>query len=598
MAYKHFSHHHSLSFQQLQQAGAPEIQCSGCKTSGSGSLYICWQCSFFLHEQCFRASRSMEHPSHPSHPLTLVPYPTYPSGSFICNSCNQTGTGFSYTCANCEFDIHVHCAYKPQTTTHESYPYVHNLHHSLPNQTPGFYAPYMPQTATHASYSVAPNLNHSLPNSTPPFSAQYSHMPQSNDTHEPYPNVPNQDNSFNAQYPQMPQSDIHEPYPNIPNTNHSPPIGTPSFNVQYSHMPQSDTQKPYPNIPNTNHSPPIATPSFNAQYSQMPQSDTQQPYPNVPNLNQSHPVEKPSFNSQCSHMPQGGTHEPYPNVPNLNHSHPIETPSFNAQYSYKPETATHESVLSGPSQQHSVPNETKPTSNTKVSKVKHLHFSHQHGLQLSEIQEKDGIVCSGCEQDLSGSAYNCAKSNCNFYLHKSCFELPKQIQHKSHLEHPLILLSSPAYEDGDFTCNACFQNGTAFTYNCSTCKFDLHVGCSSLHETVKREDHEHPLTLMYSSPHKKVNEDENEVIFVCDVCRCTVDEHCWAYCCNLCDFGTHLHCVTAEISQEEEAEVESLFAAQLRMQAEMQRLQLQMQMSHQTAQLMASIGQSMSNLAG
>ncbi|XP_059654312.1 uncharacterized protein LOC132301036 [Cornus florida] len=580
MVYKHFSHHHKLSFQQLQQAGAPEIQCSGCKSSSSGSLYNCWQCSFFLHEQCFRASRSMEHPSHPSHPLTLVPYPTYPSGSFICNSCNQTGTGFSYTCANCEFDLHVHCAYVPQTT-HESYPYVHNLHHSLTNQTPDHYAPFVPQIATHDSYSAAPNLNHSLPNSAPSFNAQYSHMTQSSDTHEPYSNVPNPNNSFKAQYPHMPQSDIHEPYPNIPNTNHSPPIAKPSFNAQYPQMPQSDIREPYPNIPNPNHSPPAATPSFNAQYSHMLQSDTQEPYTNVPNPN------------QC------GTHEPYPIAPNLNHSHPVETPGFNAQYSYKPETASHESVLSGPSQQHFVPNAVSTEALSQASKPTHVsnakHFSHQHALHLSEVQEEDGIACSGCEQDLSGSAYNCSKSKCNFNLHKSCFELPKQIQHKSHLEHPLILLSSPAYEDGEFTCNACLQNGSAFTYHCSTCKFDLHVECSSLHETVKREDHEHTLTLLYSPSYKKVTDDGKEMIFDCDVCRCTVDEHCWIYYCELCDFGTHLDCVTAEISQEA-AQEESPFAAKLRMQLEMQRLQFQVQMSQQTAQLMASMGQNLVNL--
>lgn len=100
MENKHFSHSHGLIYHQMPQD--IEIQCSGCKsysTSG-GAVYVCWQCSYFLHDQCYRATRSMKHSSHPSHPLTLVPFPTYPSNSFYCNHCNFIGTGFSYCCSD------------------------------------------------------------------------------------------------------------------------------------------------------------------------------------------------------------------------------------------------------------------------------------------------------------------------------------------------------------------------------------------------------------------------------------------------------------------------------------------------------------------
>lgn len=136
MDHKHFSHSHSLVFHQLPQGS--EIQCSGCKSPSSGEVYVCWQCRYYLHEQCYRASPSLKHTSHTLHPLTLVPYPTHQSGSFICNSCNLVGNGFSYCCAECDLDMHVHCALVPpiipnpympsaaQSYHNPLYPPVHN----------------------------------------------------------------------------------------------------------------------------------------------------------------------------------------------------------------------------------------------------------------------------------------------------------------------------------------------------------------------------------------------------------------------------------------------------------------------------------------
>lgn len=107
--FKHFSHAHSLAMHQAHEGA--KMACTGCHSLVIGTMFVCQQCNFVLHEQCFRATRSLKHPSHPSHPLTLVPYPTYPSNSFYCNFCKLTGTGLSYSCSDCEFDLHVHCAY-------------------------------------------------------------------------------------------------------------------------------------------------------------------------------------------------------------------------------------------------------------------------------------------------------------------------------------------------------------------------------------------------------------------------------------------------------------------------------------------------------
>ncbi|PSS10032.1 Nucleoredoxin 1-2 like [Actinidia chinensis var. chinensis] len=107
------------------------------------------------------------------------------------------------------------------------------------------------------------------------------------------------------------------------------------------------------------------------------------------------------------------------------------------------------------------------------------HFSHPHLLQPSQVAESEEIHCSGCEQPLSGQAYSCTKPNCDyFFLHESCFNLPRQLCHRSHPHHPLSLLPFPAYPSGSFSCNACDQVGRAFVFHCATCQFDLHVKCA------------------------------------------------------------------------------------------------------------------------
>ncbi|KAL0379940.1 UNVERIFIED_CONTAM: hypothetical protein Sangu_0058300 [Sesamum angustifolium] len=381
MEFKHFSHNHGLVFHQLPQGS--EIHCSGCKSPGLGNVYACWQCSYFLHEQCFRAARSLKHPSHPLHPLTLVPFPTYPSGSFFCNSCNHAGYGFSYSCSECEFDIHVHCAHLPNPNSH-----------------------------------VSPS-----PIANPNFSQNFNPQPQ------------------NPIYP--------------------PPIQTNAFpvpvNAATTSTPPPPPQPTYSTVVNTTTNPP---------------PPVSQPIP-------------PQF-------PQTSNPEPKP------------APSI----------------------------------------IK--HFSHPHVLKAMEIEKKNAKVCSACECELSGSAYCCTEPYCTFNLHKSCFDSPREVRHKSHLQHPLTLLTAPPYEDG-FTCNACLKDGKAFAYTCSTCSYDLHIDCIQWPDTVTRPDHKHALALYYSSPAAEVSP---EATFMCDVCKNPVHEMAWVYYCRECDFGTHLECVTSGIKEQ------------------------------------------------
>ncbi|XVF00940.1 hypothetical protein REPUB_Repub04eG0045500 [Reevesia pubescens] len=161
-------------------------------------------------------------------------------------------------------------------------------------------------------------------------------------------------------------------------------------------------------------------------------------------------------------------------------------------------------------------------------------------VRLSADEE---IIRSGCGPDLSGPAYRCSKSNCEFILHKSCFNLERVIEHLSHPDHPLTLLSIPPknYIGKAFICNACYDTGTSFDYHCASCNFDLHVGCANLPKKMKHADHQHPLTLYYSSSCNR-----GIKIFICDVCDEIVPKRHWVYYCAKCDYGTHLSCTYPE----------------------------------------------------
>ncbi|KAK4372223.1 hypothetical protein RND71_007607 [Anisodus tanguticus] len=115
---QHFSHPHILKL-IVNPALAETLTCNACKqpniNTNKPNFYGCNSCQYFLHENCLNAPRFLDHSSHPSHHLTLLPVPTYTSCSYTCKACGSTGNGFSFSCACCDFDIHMQCALLPQT---------------------------------------------------------------------------------------------------------------------------------------------------------------------------------------------------------------------------------------------------------------------------------------------------------------------------------------------------------------------------------------------------------------------------------------------------------------------------------------------------
>lgn len=235
------------------------------------------------------------------------------------------------------------------------------------------------------------------------------------------------------------------------------------------------------------------------------------------------------------------------------------------------------------------------------------HFSHPHALKLSELvkkEEEDEIICSGCEQELSSdeAAYTCPKRDCEFFLHKSCFELPKNMEHKSHPDHKLTLLSEPPQYSLYYDCNACGSLIKGFSFHCEKCDLKLHVKCAFLPETVDCKAHKHALAVRYYTP--KSTKDDFDIV-LCDVCDGFATEGYWSYYCKDCDFCTHLECAfTADVVPEEEekkngeeekeeeedleeSDVMKLHRANIKAMNQMARLQFQTQMAQLNARTMA-----------
>ncbi|KAK4738338.1 hypothetical protein R3W88_002035 [Solanum pinnatisectum] len=118
----HFSHPHVL---KLVNPTVRTLTCNACEQQNNSNkpFYGCNSCQYFLHENCLNAPRFLDHSSHPSHPLTLLPIPTYLTRSFLCNACGSSGNEFSFSCARCQFDIHVQCASCPCSLLIDKHPH-------------------------------------------------------------------------------------------------------------------------------------------------------------------------------------------------------------------------------------------------------------------------------------------------------------------------------------------------------------------------------------------------------------------------------------------------------------------------------------------
>lgn len=239
--------------------------------------------------------------------------------------------------------------------------------------------------------------------------------------------------------------------------------------------------------------------------------------------------------------------------------------------------------------------------------MEYKHFSHPHNLRIYQVQHGNEYSCSACELIISGSAYGCWE--CKFFLHEQCGNASRAMQHTSHPMHHLTLVPTTTYSAGNFLCNACGEPGSAFSFCCPLCDFDLHVQCAFLPEILIHDSHFHSLSLSYALPAAHHYESSS---YVCDICHKQLDQKCfWSYNCFACNFHVHVSCTrnltnsasakpepnsaayqkeesASGSSQQNQTERTEIEDPVLEAQLELQRLQLEMQMAQELAKMMSS----------
>ena len=185
-----------------------------------------------------------------------------------------------------------------------------------------------------------------------------------------------------------------------------------------------------------------------------------------------------------------------------------------------------------------------------------LHPKHpDHPLHLFDYHRSLGLWCDMCTSDLGKVlGYQC--SICMFDFDLRCkrisiddiLEGERQIEHPSHPNHPLTLMRKPLFS---FYCDGCGVDDVDMVYICSTCEFMVHKACASLPLLLPNNlrYHHHRLSLAFVFPMEY-----RKYIFNCDVCLKRLDRTSWMYFCGDCRFFAHIRCVastTTEIAEED-----------------------------------------------
>ncbi|TYI07910.1 hypothetical protein ES332_A10G259300v1 [Gossypium tomentosum] len=222
----------------------------------------------------------------------------------------------------------------------------------------------------------------------------------------------------------------------------------------------------------------------------------------------------------------------------------------------------------------------------KMINIEIEHFSHHHNLVLSD-EVKERRYCDGCSRLILTSFYGCLE--CDFFLHKSCAELPKkkQIRGRFHQD-PFVLtpscificsfcrvlISGFAYKCEVYLCkehfcvrcaeiplscmsgghehllllyreycgqccNACGGSTDGFSvYRCKACNFNVHYRCAYLlPQTTWHKSDRHGLILTYHE------DNDYSQYHYCDVCEKERNLNTWFYHCPICDNSAHFSCV-------------------------------------------------------
>ncbi|KAK2994064.1 hypothetical protein RJ640_010693 [Escallonia rubra] len=468
-------HHHALiPYNQVKEndTGGEEVVCGGCnKPITDDDAYSCSDCNFFLHKTCAELPEVINNVSHPMHPLSLFGKPPYPESFIRCDCCHETWRWFTYNCATCDFDVCVECALVPKIKHH------------------GHDHPLIPYNQVKKNYNSSEKVVCGGCNKPITDDDAYSCSDCNFFLHKTCAELP-------------------ETYPIKLSTSLTPNTLLPSYfnkiRLVVSFFARAVEELGCGSS---------TIVSFTTRFLFRLQLFLLRREARAATLQvyfahvQCARLELKSISGEQSEIKVGETFKvmKFP-VPD----------EFMNQISYFLQ------VL-----------------NTgEIQKATELaHVSHPHPLILCDVQagyicisKDDLLVCNGCAQLIvaSNSYYRCSQISCDFFLHTICTELPDEVQHPCHPQHPLSFHpKSTAESISLFSCDLCTTYCNGFRYRCELCNFDLDLRCASVPDTIEHEAHRHPLVPAASGVH-------------CSACR----KYCGhvTYGCDNCGFYLAAFC--------------------------------------------------------
>ncbi|KAL3533931.1 hypothetical protein ACH5RR_007452 [Cinchona calisaya] len=125
---KHWSHDdHILKLgtttDDILEFDRSRIKCKGCNWPLLAPFYSCGQCNFFLHAKCADLCETTLKTTHPhNHPLSVCLNPADTNRNKMCSNCNNSFTGFSYKCRDCDdYVLDLSCAQMRESIGHDAH---------------------------------------------------------------------------------------------------------------------------------------------------------------------------------------------------------------------------------------------------------------------------------------------------------------------------------------------------------------------------------------------------------------------------------------------------------------------------------------------
>ena len=116
---QHFSHKHRLLLNKhrllLNKSDLDfHHTCAACRDFLCGDVYCCYDCQYYLHEECAKLKKVIKHFHHPCHSLKLHGISVSKYGPFNCHVCRSSCLGFTYRCTSCDFKMDALCSFESE----------------------------------------------------------------------------------------------------------------------------------------------------------------------------------------------------------------------------------------------------------------------------------------------------------------------------------------------------------------------------------------------------------------------------------------------------------------------------------------------------